>query len=101
MSAIYNLAPLHHKGTTIKGVHDDVPALEEGIVSPSTQPGVVREFDLRVVLREDVEESHLLDSCTGGVGTNRRDVEDADPSGVMRLVREHILDILIVIDRNR
>ena len=89
-------APLHNKSSLIVCVKDNVTTIKVRIVVPrSHELGRVSDI---VILGEDIEERNLLDASTRRVTGNAADINDTQAGAVVRLVREKVLHVLVVID---
>lgn len=89
---------LDNERTTLNGVNDHIPALEQRVRAPAPnelQRPLVREV---IVLRVRIEEPNLLDALTRGITGNARDINDAQTGTIMRLPRLSVVDVLVVID---
>lgn len=58
---------LHHEGTTLNRVHEDVATWQEGIVAPAADKFKTASLRLAIILRVDVKETNLLDLLASGV----------------------------------
>lgn len=65
---------------------------------PGAGEGDVAAAGLGIVIREDIEESNLLNALAGGVAGHRGHVEDAKSGTVVGLEGQAVVHVLVVID---
>ena len=87
---------LQRKNTPLNTIQQDVSALEVWIYAPTP-----REFNNSpntVILRMHIEETHLLEPLPSRIGRYAPDIYNPQAAIVVALIREAVLDVLVVID---
>lgn len=98
MTPSLEVAKLDNERPAIDGVDDNPPTLERVVAPSSRIPEGLTAARQSVVAGENVKVRNLRDAGAGGVRGDARHVEHAEPGLVIGLVREAVVDELVVVD---